>query len=324
MSAGRIRSIKPETLDDEVAVALSDGAWRMWMSLRCVADDFGNCRFGERYLAATVWQDTARDIAKERDELVVAGKAKAYTVADQRYCHLEGWELEQRIDNAGKPRVPGPDDPAATGIQILAPRFAETRGEPPRTSETRGGSRLARARSDPDLDLDLDLDPEHRPHATEQNASSPAAEVWSFYRTVLKKWRKHTRTVDLGDRDCREIKARLKAGYTVDDLQLAILGLFASGWHRDNDRLGLTYALREASIAGFIDVGRRERSIAPASPAVSVSPLRDVGPSQLAVSAVAPGSRADANAVLSERGDAHVYPEFDWSALSRRKESKPS
>lgn len=130
---------------------------------------------------------------------------------------------------------------------------------------------------------------------TEAAKALPEAEVWSFYRTVLKKWRKHTRTVDLGDKDRREIKARFKSGYTVDDLQLATLGLFADVWHRENEHLGLTYALRESNIEGFITVGRRERSIAPASPAVAASPLRDDDPSQLPARAVAPGSREEAN-----------------------------
>ena len=59
--AGRIRTIKPELLEDEVASSLSDSAWRLFVSSWLLADDHGNFRAGRRYLAASVWQDTTKD-----------------------------------------------------------------------------------------------------------------------------------------------------------------------------------------------------------------------------------------------------------------------
>ena len=53
--AGRIRSIKPELLEDEKAAALSDAAWRLFVSSWLLADDYGCFRAGPRYLAALVW-----------------------------------------------------------------------------------------------------------------------------------------------------------------------------------------------------------------------------------------------------------------------------
>jgi hypothetical protein len=114
------------------------------------------------------------------------------------------------------------------------------------------------------------------PSTPESGSNSPEGEVWEYFQTVRKRWRSRSRPTALGDKDRREMKARLKAGYSVDDLKLAVDGLFASTWHRENDHLGLTYALREANIARFIDVGERERcdapTVAPALPPSRAEP----------------------------------------------------
>jgi len=110
--AGRIRSIKPEILDDEPAAALSDTAWRLWVSSWLLADDHGRFRAGARYLAANVWQDTGRTEAAEEaiGELARAKFIRLYVVEGQRYAEIKqaGWKRHQRIDHPGKPRVPVP------------------------------------------------------------------------------------------------------------------------------------------------------------------------------------------------------------------------
>lgn len=132
--AGRIRSIKPEILDDEEVSALSDQAWRMWVSMWLLADDYGNCRAGDRYLAALVWQDSTRSprVAEILRELCGA-RIEVYQVNGERYAHIRNWEKHQRIDNAGKPRIPGPGDENSIA-------WEHSRGEPRRTSESRGDS----------------------------------------------------------------------------------------------------------------------------------------------------------------------------------------
>ena len=111
--AGRIRSIKPEILDDEVATDLSDTAWRLWVSSWLLADDHGRFRAAPRYLAAEVWQDTRRiaDAAAALDELARARLVRRYDVEGQAYAEIKpsGWKRHQRIDHPGAPRVPVPD-----------------------------------------------------------------------------------------------------------------------------------------------------------------------------------------------------------------------
>jgi len=106
--AGRIRSIKPELLEDDKTSALSDSAWRLFVSLWLLADDYGNARAGHRYLAAMVWQDTTKDAGEPLRELCGAQLVDPYEANGQAYVSIKGWGRHQRIDNAGKPRVPGP------------------------------------------------------------------------------------------------------------------------------------------------------------------------------------------------------------------------
>lgn len=110
--AGRIRTIKPEVLEDEKAADLSDAAWRLWVSLWVLADDHGRSRAGARYLACHVWLNNAVDdhAATSVEELVRKGFARRYVVEDEVYLELKpvSWKRHQRIAKPGKPRVPVP------------------------------------------------------------------------------------------------------------------------------------------------------------------------------------------------------------------------
>jgi hypothetical protein len=108
--SGRIRSIKPELLDDERTANLSDAAWRMFVSMIVLADDYGNLRGSAEYLGGQIWwaRSSQADPLKALQELESADLVALYTIRGQTYAHLSGWDKHQRVDNAGKPRVPGP------------------------------------------------------------------------------------------------------------------------------------------------------------------------------------------------------------------------
>jgi hypothetical protein len=149
--AGRIRSIKPELLDDELAAGLSDAAWRLWISSWLLADDYGNARAGEKYLAAQVWHDTSKKVARPLGELIEKGFVEPYSCDGQRYVHIRGWTKHQRIDNAGKARMPAPDSDDGEWKQALGDILAKSRRqnrESPRVADVPASSReipLARA-----------------------------------------------------------------------------------------------------------------------------------------------------------------------------------
>lgn len=128
--AGRIRSIKPEILEDEKTAALSHLAWRLFVSLWLIADDYGNLRGDPVYvLGQTLWatSETRDTIAGALNELASVGLLVRYVVRGQSYCHISGWSKHQKVDKPGKPRMPGPiegnpqpSQRLASGADVLA------------------------------------------------------------------------------------------------------------------------------------------------------------------------------------------------------------
>ena len=54
--AGRIRTIKPELLENERVASLPHDAWRLFVSLLLLADDYGNLNgHPDRIQAAVFW-----------------------------------------------------------------------------------------------------------------------------------------------------------------------------------------------------------------------------------------------------------------------------
>lgn len=146
--AGRIRTIKPEVLEDELAAALHDTAWRVWVSSWVMADDYGNFRASMKYLAAQVWQDTSKaPDAVLAIELLRAAVSPAsnqsmvfpYIVKGQRYAHIKGFNKHQRQDNASiKPRVPGFEEADAEWFPELDVNLAAKLIKSRRVAASRG------------------------------------------------------------------------------------------------------------------------------------------------------------------------------------------
>lgn len=175
MKAGsRIRSIKPEWLDDEKLAACSDGARVLSVAVILVADDHGCGRANPTWLAGIAWTyhedpDRPRRVAEFLRELDECGFIHTYTVRGQRYYEIVNWRKHQRCDNAGKRRVPGPDE-ADGGV---APAAAPVSGAPSETvAAVRGDfpQSAARARtlsvSRSDSDSDSESPPRERPPGT--------------------------------------------------------------------------------------------------------------------------------------------------------------
>jgi hypothetical protein len=107
--AGRIRTIKPELLDDAKTAKLTDRQWRLFVSLLLLADDYGNMHGDVRRIDAAVFWGSSGDSAELLlSELKGVGLIQQYEVGGQAYIHLTGWTKHQKVDKPGKPRVPGP------------------------------------------------------------------------------------------------------------------------------------------------------------------------------------------------------------------------
>jgi len=154
----RIRSIKPEWIDDEPLGACSDAARVLSVALIITADDHGNGRLGRKF-ALRVWPDAPDKLDPAFHELVKIKFARDYVIDDQRYYSIRNWHKHQRIDNAGKPRVPGPPEDVRSSppsnekekekesqAKPASGGLAEFRGNPPRNSARPVGSALGLGR----------------------------------------------------------------------------------------------------------------------------------------------------------------------------------
>ena len=111
---GRIRTIKPEILEDQKAAALPHDTWRLFVSLLLLADDYGNLSaHPAQILGAAFWAHDDADVPRMLRELVEADLVQLYTVRRQRFAHIVGWKKHQKVDHPGKPLFPGPDQAPA-------------------------------------------------------------------------------------------------------------------------------------------------------------------------------------------------------------------
>lgn len=120
--SGRIRTIKPELLEDEKTAGLSHSTWRAFVSILLLADDYGNLRANPKLLdGAIFWaRDAEHDIEKVIAELNEAGLVQLYAHNGQRYIHIRKWAKHQKVDRPGPARCPQPpsDDNQSTAPSI--------------------------------------------------------------------------------------------------------------------------------------------------------------------------------------------------------------
>jgi hypothetical protein len=113
--SGRIRTVKPEWLDDEKIALASPEARVLSIALLLLADDFGNGRASSVMLQSRVFPGLLGDHAERAlVELAAIGYAFTYTVGEQRYFSIRNWDKHQRVEKRGKPKVPSP--PALASI----------------------------------------------------------------------------------------------------------------------------------------------------------------------------------------------------------------
>ena len=125
----RIRTVKPEWLEDEKLAAASDAARLMSVALWLIADDHGRGRAGVSFLASQVWpyefanadvgsiRGTLAKASRAIAELVAIGHVELYEVSGQRYYRVRNWIRHQRVDKPSPPRCPEPE----TGTILRTP-----------------------------------------------------------------------------------------------------------------------------------------------------------------------------------------------------------
>ncbi len=145
--AGRIRTIKPELLEDAVTAGLSDMALRIFIASILLADDYGRLRaepgwlMGQIYWARTV---QVEEFIAALGEL--APLMNFYAINGQRYAVIRNWSKHQKVSHPGKPRIPEPPEglpkPSGESRETLVPDLRPTTNDqrPRPTTPTEAGA----------------------------------------------------------------------------------------------------------------------------------------------------------------------------------------
>lgn len=137
----RIRTLKPDWLENERLASCSDAARLLSVSLILLADDYGNGRAAEGFLLGRIWlysdelggaREKLRRALREL-QLAPAGVEPflvLYLVDRQRYFTLPGWKRHQFVQHPGRPQVPGPElgtiIPAESQAQLHLPETLQS------------------------------------------------------------------------------------------------------------------------------------------------------------------------------------------------------
>lgn len=128
--AGRIRTLKPEWLDDEKMAMASIEARLLSVALILLADDHGRGRAHPAHLGGSAFTYSGNPAAAAQaalDELVRIEFVRLYTVRGQSYFEIRTWAKHQRVDRPSAPRVPPPDvTPEAVTVAQEAKNIEES------------------------------------------------------------------------------------------------------------------------------------------------------------------------------------------------------
>lgn len=126
----RIRTLKPEWLEDEKLAACSDEARVLSAGLILLADDQGRGRASPPYLASQVWTYHPREglakVSKALAELSQILFVILYSVCGEQFYQIRNWLKHQKVDHPAKPRLPGPEQADSRGSREGLAKVSET------------------------------------------------------------------------------------------------------------------------------------------------------------------------------------------------------
>ncbi|HEY6244586.1 MAG TPA: hypothetical protein VIX17_11590 [Pyrinomonadaceae bacterium] len=197
-------------------LSLQAEAW-FWRVL-ATTDDFGNAKGEARscWLATVGHRDniTVKHVSNWLQEMVDVGLIFFYEVKGERFLHVTGFEEMQPCGRNGK------------RIQRFAP--------PDESRTIQVNPEKSRINVSPDTEEEEDTDT----HTEEEKESRSATAV-----SVFDYWKKESGHVHAHFTDKRRsrVVARLKQGYSAEQLQTAIRGCLASPFHRGQNDTGEKY-----------------------------------------------------------------------------------
>ena len=202
----RIRTIKPEWALDHTMVMKSLAARTLSVILITQADDNGNGEWTPNVMGPRFFPNEAKPIALIEQAMAELHPwyATVYQLDDKTYYHLAHWDRHQVISHRGKGKCPIFSEdlaipPEYSGTLQKAPSGSRIKDQGSRIKE--GSTILVISRSSNSLETTV-------------------LDVFEHWKSVMSK---NGKTV-LTPKRKRAILARLKEGYSVEDIKAAIDG----------------------------------------------------------------------------------------------------
>jgi len=224
--ARRIRSVKPEWLEDERLGLASSDARVLSIALMLMADDEGRGRASPVMLGGQVFPGLAnpREVsAKALEELRAICFVDLFEVDGQHYFEIRNWEKHQKIDHPTPSKLP------------KNPHTSDVLANPRESSRAVANPRASRAiHSYPDPLPDPD--PEGVKGEGSNSAPKPEP-VATVARRVFEAWKLDTghHRANPDAKRLRRIEARLRDRFTEQDLLDALEGRHSDPWLMGTD-----------------------------------------------------------------------------------------
>jgi len=118
----RIRSLKPDWLEDERMSSCSIEARVLSIALILLADDYGRGRAGRMLLLGRVFPGMAPETLTKACDDLAPWYVRFYEADGQTYFQITNWEKHQRVDRPGPDRFPRPNPESSTEYAWLEDR----------------------------------------------------------------------------------------------------------------------------------------------------------------------------------------------------------
>lgn len=286
---GRIRSVKPElfTHDELFDIEEETGlpVRLAFIGLFTVADREGRFKWKPRQLKIQVLPYDDLDFSRVLDALSTRGFIVKYACQGKEYGVIRNFAEHQVINNKeSKSKIPAPPEnlpepPVNTGDSDASPKEGSPENNASSTREPRDEHASStplnpsegegKGREGKGKEGKRELTRESRDDVSEDNSvdeskeleAKQIREVFEYWKTVLN----HPR-VKFTDQDKSKIRARLREGFSVEDLKSAVDGNKSSPFHQGandtgavHDGIGLIFRNRDKT-RNFISIAYRDQS----------------------------------------------------------------
>lgn len=223
---GRIRTVKPELFSHE---QLFDAETETGLPLRLAfiglftcCDREGRFKWRPRTLKTDVMPHDNVDFARVLDALLTRGFVSKYACNDNLYGFIPSWHKHQVINNReSQSEIPAPTETSLISItSTRAPRVADACPTPLVHAQGEGKGKEGKGKEEEGEQ------PIVQPTGRTTVDRDQVDAVFRYWQTA----RGHDRA-KLDDKRCKAIKARIKDGYTVEDLCRAVDGIARSPHH---------------------------------------------------------------------------------------------